>query len=85
MKMNRQNPGGEVHSKPTMKGCEKYQTQGQGSVLGGKLQTNYALASPGMNGMSKGGHASDAKHKGGHAHTSFSGSAVTGTTKANRQ
>ena len=81
MKMNRQNPGGEAYSKPTMKGCEKYRARGKNDMFGGGLQTKYAAASPGMSGMSMGGH--NPKHKGGAA--SLSGSTVTGTTKANRQ
>ena len=77
MKMNPQNPGGEVHAKPTMKGLEKYMVKGQGSVLGGTLQTKGALAAPGMSGMAKGAHVRST-----HAKSSMSGTTVTGTSKA---
>jgi len=82
VKMNRQNPGGEVHSKPTMKGCEKFITHGQGNVLGGTLQTKYALKAPGMEGLAKGGHTFGAKHAGAHARTSFTGKNGSGYSKA---
>lgn len=84
MKMNPKNPGGEVKSGPTMKGCEFGIGKGKGSVLGGTLQTKYSLNSPGME-MKKGGHASDGKSTGSYANKSFSGSTVTGSSKANRQ
>lgn len=62
MKMNRQNPGGECHSHPSMKGCEKYMARGKGDIA-----TNYAgaaypgtrgsLAAPGLKGMVPAGKA----------------------------
>ena len=83
MKMSRQNPGGEIHAKPTMKGCEKYMDKGKGDVF----QSDYpsstnpmrkqTVAAPGLSGMSKAGHVRST-----HAHTSMSGSTVTGTSKA---
>jgi hypothetical protein len=49
MKMNRQNPGGEIATRPTMKGCEKYMAEGKGSI-----PTNYAGAAyPGTKGSLK--------------------------------
>lgn len=48
--MNRQNPGGEVVTKPTMKGCEFGMKKGKGSDVGGTLQTKYSMNAPGMNG-----------------------------------
>ena len=77
MKMTTKNPGGEVHAKPTMKGCEKYMARGKGDlkpyVAGGLRKADAgsfgALAGPKAAGT-------------GHAKTSFSGATVTGSSKA---
>lgn len=79
--MSSQNPGGEVVTKPTMKGCEFGMKKGKGSDTGGTLQTRYSTNAPGMSGMGKGGH----KQKTSHVLSSISGATVTGTSKACRQ
>ena len=81
MKMNRQNPGGEVVTRPTMKGSEKYQARGQGSVLGAYPQIGSNSPCK-LEGKTMGGHAYGSKHAGAHVRTSTKGSTVTGSHKA---
>lgn len=84
MKRNAQNPGGEIETRPTMKGCEFGMKKGKGTDVGGTLVTKYSTNSPGMQGMGKSAHHTPGR-KGAHANTSFAGDFITATSKANRQ
>ena len=77
MKMNLQNPGGQMHSGPTMKGCEKHMMKGKGDLkpyVSGGLRKADAGSFGALSGPKAAGT--------GHAKTSFSGATVTGSSKA---
>ena len=59
MKMNRQNPGGEIATRPSMKGCEKYLARGKGDLktYTDSGQTKFALKAPGLKGWVPAGKA----------------------------
>lgn len=59
-KMSRQNPGGEVVTRPTMKGCEKFQARGKGDIQTGYASpghTKFGLRAQGLKGMVPAGKA----------------------------
>lgn len=61
MKMSRQNPGGEGHTHPTMKGVEKYMKKGKGGLnpsgyhCGG--MTKFSMGRGGLEGIVPAGKA----------------------------
>ena len=59
MKMNQQNPGGEIATRPTMKGCEKYMARGKGDLktYTDSGQTKFALSRKGLEGKVPAGKA----------------------------
>lgn len=76
MKMNRQNPGGEIVTRHTMKGSEKYQARGKGDMTNaGYQETPSPMKKTSMGGdghlqgKSRGGHVRSTAH----AHTSMQG------------
>lgn len=76
MKRDNRNPGGENYSPMTMKGCEKFQARGKGSVLGAYPQIGSNSDSK-IAGMTSGGNV----QKSGYALTSTSGAKTHGTGK----
>lgn len=84
MKRNAQNPGGEIETRPTMKGCEFGMKKGKGTDVGGTLATPYSMNAPGMKGFGHSAHQTPGR-MGKHTHTSMTGDTVSGTSKANRQ